>query len=113
MFIYNKGQMYLPNYENTFGSSFLKITLPPFERKGSSDFRLFQDYHIRKTHLKALDKDEQRCDIGNTVENTTKCITRFLEQEVGCSMGLLGGTSSYPRFIIRFITQTDWYWKCP
>ena len=100
MFVYNKGQMYLPNYENTFGSSFLKITLPPFEQKGSSDFRYSQDYLVRKTHLKALDKDEQRCDSGNTVENTTKCITGFLQQEIGCSMGLLGGTLLYPRFII-------------
>ena len=98
--------MYLPNYEHTFGSSFLKITLPPFEREGSSDFRFAQEYLIRKTHLKALDKDTQRCDRGNIVENTIKCITRFLEQEVGCSMGLLGGTSLHPRFII---TQTDWY----
>ena len=98
--------MYLPNYENTFGSSFLKITLPPFERQGSSDFRFAQDYLIRKTYLKALDKDEQRCDSGNTVENTTNCITGFLQQEIGCSMALLGGTSLYPRFII---TKTDWH----
>ena len=92
--------MYLPNYENTFGSSFLKIILPhgTEERKGSSKFLYSQNYLIRKTYLKALDKDQQRCDSGNTVENTTKCITRFLEREIGCSMGLLGDTSLYPRF---------------
>ena len=101
--------MYLPNYEKTFGSSFLKITLPHStwqrERKGSSRFVYSKDYLIKKTYLKALDKDQQRCDQDNTMWNTTKCITRFLEQEIGCSMGLVGGASLYPRFVIRSLLK--------
>ena len=102
MFLYNKGQIYLPNYEKAFGSEFLKLKLPDCRmRKKSSHYRYYQDYLLKRMHLKALDKEQQRCDQDDDAGNTTKCITEYLEREVGCSMDLQGSTLLVPR-LYRF-----------
>ena len=49
-----------------------------------------QSYKFRKTYWKALDTPEKRCDESSLEANTTQCITRYLEQTVGCSLGLAG-----------------------
>ena len=53
-------------------------------------------------HLKALDKEQQRCDQDDSAGNTTKCITEYLEQKIGCSMDLQDSSSVVPRFYPYF-----------
>ena len=103
MFLYNKGQIYLPNYEKAFGSEFLKLKLPHYsQRKKSTLYRYSQDYLLKRMHLKALDKEQQRCDQDDSAGNTTKCITEYLEQKIGCSMDLQDSSSVVPRFYPYF-----------
>ena len=52
------------------------------------------DYNLKKVEWKTLSTDKMPCD-GNTEKpSTTRCITRHLEREVGCSMGLQHGNVS-------------------
>ena len=99
IFIYNKGQMYLPQYEKAFGSEFLKVRLPHdrSERKESTEYRYAQDFMLKRTLVKALDKDGKRCDQTENSGNTTKCISEYLEREIGCTMHLHGSNSQIPR----------------
>ena len=91
--------MYLPHYERAFGSDFLKVSLPSNEeRKKDREYMYSQSYWLRRTHWKALDNEQQRCDQNDAAGNTTKCITEYLEQKIGCSLGLLGSTAMVPRF---------------
>ena len=99
IFIYNKGQMYLPQYEKAFGSEYIKLKLAhnQWERKKSTEYRYAQDFMLKRTLVKALDKEDKRCDEKDNSGNTTKCITEYLEREIGCTMHLLGSNSQIPR----------------
>ena len=92
VFAYNDDQMFLPNYDKKFGSHYLKIEPPKERNKGSvtDSVNYYQDYLISRTHWKQVDTAEFRCDPIGTVGNTTKCITEYLEDNIGCSMGLQG-----------------------
>ena len=46
-----------------------------------------------------MDVENERCDTSETMAMTTECITQFLENEVGCSMGLEGGDYTMKRYI--------------
>ena len=99
VFAYNKNQMFLPNHDKIFGSHYLKIESPSKSVDPSSvdkpDF--YQEYAISITHLMNMDLAESRCNTCKTKENTTKCITNYLEEQIGCSMGLQGSTSGLKR----------------
>ena len=81
IFIHNKGQMNLMSEINIFGSEPLTVGKPG-EGANSKTFKLSQIHWIAK------DQKDQRCDEENTIGNTSKCITAFLEREIGCSMNL-------------------------
>ena len=83
VFVYNPHQMFLPNNDRVFGSYFLKIVPPTDASKN-----YYQEYEISRTHWKSVDRREFRCNSRNEKENTTKCLTEYLENKVGCSMGL-------------------------
>ena len=95
-FIHNKGQMYFPRFDEAFGSFYFyrEISYPPPNYKV---YHHMQSYRLERTHWKTLNTENQRCDEGNSVPNTTKCITRYLEQTVGCSMGLYGSDPGMKR----------------
>ena len=94
--------MYLPQYEKAFGSAFLTIDLPNHgfntERDPNNSYSYSQNYVLKRTHWKALDYEEQRCGHEGNAGSTTKCITKYLEREIGCSMGLLGSSPTLTRF---------------
>ena len=95
--------MYLPHYERAFGSDFLKVSLPSNEeRKKDREYMYSQSYRLRRTHWKALDNEQQRCDQNDAAGNTTKCITEYLERKIGCSMDLQDSSSVVPRFYPYF-----------
>ena len=50
-----------------------------------------QTFTITRTHWKALNTVDKRCDEDTKMEaNTTKCITHYIEEKTGCSMGFAG-----------------------
>ena len=73
--------MNLMSENNIFGSEALTLSKPGVGAN-SKPFKLSQ------IHWKAKDQKDQRCDEENTIGNTSKCITAFLEREAGCSMNL-------------------------
>ena len=69
--------MYLPQYEETFGSAYLTID-PPNHGFNIQDtnrsYSYTQNYLLKRTHWKALDYEQQRCDKEDNAKSTTKCI---------------------------------------
>ena len=81
--------MYLPNQDKIFGSSYLKIESPAkFDDEKKSYQNYYQEYAISRTHWMHLDNAEFRCNSDRSKANTTECITNYLENQIGCSMGL-------------------------
>ena len=82
--------MYFPKVDEIYGSEhiFIRVDKPKNNITGVE----IKDwaYKITKTHWKALDTPDKRCDDSNLDANTTQCITRYLEDTIGCSMGLSG-----------------------
>lgn len=92
-FVHNKGQMYFPKQDGSFGSFyFYKDVATKNPRK------YFQTYRLERTHHKTLTTENQRCHEGTTRVDTTICITRYLEETVGCSMGLYGTDPGLSRY---------------
>ena len=73
--------MIIPNMVKAFGSQIMEFGL-----SSQSDIRL----KIAKSHMKALDQPSQPCkkDIGGP--NTSECIAKFIEDQIGCSIKLHG-----------------------
>ena len=86
--------MYFPKGDNIYGSEYLFLREDKKQQNGKIYHR---SYKITKTHWKALDTPNKRCDDSNSEANTTQCITRYLEQMIGCSMGLLRSDRQAPR----------------
>ena len=75
MFFYDKGQMYLPQYEKTFGSAFLTLDIPNHGfniQDTNNSYYYGQNYLLVRTHWKALDNEEQRCDQKSNAGSTTR-----------------------------------------
>ena len=91
-FIHNRDQMYLPRQDQLFGSYYFPVGMP-------TDKEVFTiaSYELERTHWKTLNTEKDRCDETDSEANTTKCITQFLEQSVGCSMGSYGADPSMER----------------
>ena len=93
--------MYLPQYEKAFGSAYITIEPPNhgFNKYDTNySYTYSQKYLLKRTHWKAQDSEEQRCDEKNNARSTTKCITKYMESEIGCSMGLMGTNLTLTRF---------------
>ena len=73
--------MIIPNMVKAFGSQSIE-----FEFLFQSDVRL----RIAKSHVKALDQPSQPCTKDTKNPDTTACIARFIEDNVGCGIRLLG-----------------------
>ena len=77
--------MYFIKQDNPFGSSYLFVRMPK-----DKEVKWTLKYQLERTHWKTLNTENERCDETNLEPNTTKCITRYIEQSVGCSMGYHG-----------------------
>ena len=82
--------MYLKSANNVFGSD--SVAVSPLKKDGKNYTYLYhKTYTLKQIRWKAVDNDDQRCDQRETaVGYTSKCITKFLEMTIGCSMGLQG-----------------------
>ena len=96
IFIYNKDQMYLPKIDQVFGSYYLLLRIP--QKYIGTGHCLAQEYKLGRTHWKTLDKESNRCDEVKTEAKTTECITRYMEKNLKCSMGLQGSDGKIKRY---------------
>jgi hypothetical protein len=69
--------MYIPHTSNLYGSDVLNIEL-------SSDKSYDADVDISKTHIKALDQENERCEKTADKLDTSACIVQFVEEKIGC-----------------------------
>ena len=99
IFVHNKGQMLFPRTDNVFGSHTYDLDWDPQEVTikdyGLISFR--QRFELELTDSKTIDIPDRRCDTENKA-NTTECIANFLEDSIGCSMGLAGSRIETERF---------------
>ena len=99
-FIHNKGQMIFPRTDEAFGSFYIyrEMQNPESNPNMPGGKILFkQGYRLERTHWKTLNTESQRCDEGSSAANMTNCITQYLEQKIGCSVGLYGSDRSIKR----------------
>ena len=68
-------------------------------KEASKDFIALHDYEqytfnmdILMSGLKALDQPTERCDGITRDPNTSECIARYIENQIGCSMNIHGGS---------------------
>ena len=121
IFAYNPSQIFLPNHNKIFGSHYMKIDSPSKyeDPRGSLDSKnYYQDFEITRTHWLKLDHTDMRCNPVERGDNTTKCITEYLEANIGCSMGLQGSNPGVRRLVLKLhyhkrIYCTLLLWKNP
>ena len=102
--------MYLPKMDKIFGSDYMSLSVDSARvkrgMKEGKNFHIVTTHKIAKTHWKAMDTNNKRCISQNYEEaNTTKCITEFLENKVGCSVGLSGSNPKIKRLLSSFILK--------
>ncbi len=103
VFVYNSGQLYLPNFSKVFGSTNRWVFLTWNEDDGRKRM-LFDDLEITRVRVKAckefpykmnlcknqessiqaLDHPQQRCDATNEGPGIAQCISDYVDAEVGC-----------------------------
>ena len=49
------------------------------------------EMEITKTGLRALDQPRERCDISTRDPNTSECIAKYIENQLGCSINMHAG----------------------
>ena len=96
-FIHNKDQIYLPKSDEIYGSAFLLLNVD-VNKEGRKGLNFHQTYMMSTTQWKAMDTEKKRCDKGSEEAETTKCITRYLENKIGCSLGLSGSNPNVVRY---------------
>lgn len=106
IFIHNKEHAYLPARDGVFGSYHFYKIIPDITKRYS------QAYRLDRTHLKNLNTKNQPCDEGDSKPNTTTCITRHLEKEVGCSMGTYGSDPKIERYHFMNISSCTFNQLC-
>ena len=65
----------------------------------SKTFTGYMPLQLKRTRVKSMNTDAKRCDesITRSNPNTGECVTKYLEDTIGCSMGLSGSNPSIPR----------------
>ena len=99
IFIHNKGQMHFPKVDKIFGSEFISIDMTEKFKQAKKEERFKQvafrqTFELSRTRWKTLDTPAKRCDDTDASPNTTECITHFVENTIGCSMGMDGSNPS-------------------
>ena len=105
LFLHNKDQMYMPKLNGVFGSDFMYLKVGKARMRDGNSTGIHAFYKMKQTLWKALDTPQKRC-INNKKANTTKCLTLYLEDKIGCSMGLARSDKNVERYEkkIRYAT---------
>lgn len=96
--MHDKGHMYLQRPDKIFGSDYFLFQKQKFKKDGiknGTDY--IEGFVIKRTYWEALDSKEKRCDVDNK-NHTTECITQFLENLIGCSLGMAEGDCQLDRY---------------
>ena len=84
--------MYIQNPTKLYGSEYFRISLPSGEHTNGNGY--YQQFRLSQIHWKAVDQKSQRCEDRQSYlkrnKTVAECINNYLEQEIGCSMGLQG-----------------------
>ena len=95
--------MFIPNWVNIYGSNYIRLRDKGAKHTAQSfgDVlrpQLGKQYQqimtITKARLNALDKPSERCATDNNEPDTTSCVVRHFEEQLGCSININGGGSS-------------------
>ena len=77
-------QMHIPNFVEIYGSQYIDIEV-------HTSYKFYtRKIYVRKTHLKALDQPSERCSSDTMTLNTSACIAKFIEKELGCTTQIHG-----------------------
>jgi hypothetical protein len=87
IFAHTKNQVYIPNTNNLHGNNIQKIE---FTRKDKS---YFADVDLARTELKSFDQSGERCEMTTKKLDTSACITKFLDDKLGCKFPFYKSTS--------------------
>ena len=105
LFLHNKGHMFFPRADGSFGSDYVYLQVPEFVDNGTIYHQLFK---FNRAHWKSLDSEEKRCDVGNN-NYLTKCVASFLDNLIGCSMGIAQSDNYLNRWHeLRLIHEPLW-----
>ena len=91
--------MYFPKQDEAFGSFYFYKRMPVGRNRA-----YIAKYRLERTYWKTLRTESHICNEQNSEANTTKCITRYLEQKVGCSIGMQGTDPDMKRCDFMLLT---------
>ena len=103
IFVHDKGHMYLQRPDKIYGSDYILFQKQLFKKEGiknATDY--MQVYEIQRTYWEALDSREKRCDEDNK-NHTTECITQFLANLIGCSLGMAESGNQLDRYAVQLL----------
>ena len=98
LFLHNKDQMYMPKLNGVFGSDFMYLKVGKARMRDGNSTGIHAFYKMKQTLWKALDTPQKRCINNNKKANTTQCLTMYLEDKIGCSMGLARSDKNVERY---------------
>ena len=85
-------QMFIPNQVGVYGSRYFEAKDPDSDEIDVDRYGCYQlEMEISKTGLRALDQPRERCDMSTKEPNTSQCIARYIENQLGCSISIHGG----------------------
>ena len=90
-------QIFVPNGKDVYGTaSAIVLTGGPTDQGCTSISmkRFSQVFYITKIHKRALDQPSHRCMQQKENVNTSACISRYLENRLGCNTMILGSQYS-------------------
>ena len=102
--------MFVPNRVGVYGSQYTVVHDPNYEYT-AIDVNGINCYHyemkISKSRLKALDQPAERCDISKREPNTSQCIARYIQDQIGCRMNIYGGKSKADMTSCQLISELE------
>ena len=87
--------MFVPNWVDVYGSTYTQA-----KAANNKFIEIFNGecYHyemtLTKSGLKAIDQPTEPCDSFTKDPNTSGCIARYIEDQIGCSVKIQGGRST-------------------
>ena len=101
-------QMFVPNWVGVYGSQYTEASQ---RNRDVIDVHNRESYHyemkITKSGLRALDQPTERCDSYTKDPNTSKCIARYIEDQIGCRMNIQGGGSATEMAPCKLISELE------
>ena len=98
--------MFVPNLVELYGS---QVEIPNNEAidiwRPAPCYKY--EMKITKSRLKALDQSSERCDTSTNDPNTSQCIARYIEDQIGCSMKIHGAESKTNVPPCKLISELD------